>query len=276
MTTEMKVMRAFKAAGCILLAALCFFVCAKYFSSPDTFSGIMESIDDKVTTTLKLTASATAASAGITVIPGDIGTPIAERLAEFSEYGFFIVCILYAEKYLVTVLGEVAFKWILPPVFVLYAISLYTKSQRTPKLLVKIAVTSLALFAIIPLSIHFSDRIYETYEESIDSTIAQAEDLADETSLLNDAAGDQNIIQQIYSRFKTSANDLADRGAKLVNRFVESMAVMAVTSCLIPLAVLAFSLWIIKQILGFDIPLPKPHARGRHSGTGSTTQGDES
>ena len=53
------------AALCLILAAVSFFALAKMFSSADTFSGIMQSIDDKVSTTLKLTASATAASAGI-------------------------------------------------------------------------------------------------------------------------------------------------------------------------------------------------------------------
>ena len=264
-----KLIRILKAAGCILLAVLCFFVLAGLFSSPETFTRIIQSIDDKVSTTLKLTASATAASAGITVIPGDIGTPIAERLSEFSEYGFIILCILYAEKYLITVLGEAVFKYVLPLVLVCYAVTQFTRSQKTPKLLIKIAVVSLALFAIIPISIHFSDRIYETYEESIAATISQAEDLAEETSQLGEAEGDQNIIQRIYNQFKTSAGDLADRGAGLINRFVESMAVMTVTSCLIPLAVLSFSLWIIKQVLGFDIPLPKPRGglgRGKTGG----------
>ncbi len=258
-----KLLKVLKAVCCILLAVVCFFVFARLFSSPETFTRIIQSIDDKVSMTLKLTASATAASAGITVIPGDIGTPIAERLAEFSEYGFVIVCILYAEKYLVTVLGEAVFRYILPFVLVLLAIAQISNARRTPKLLIRIAVVSLALFAIIPVSIHFSDKIYETYEESIENTITQAENLAEDTSLLSEAEGDQNIIQQIYNRFKTSASDLADRGAQLINRFIESMAVMTVTSCLIPLAVLALSLWIIKQFLGFDVPMPKPRGAYR-------------
>ena len=247
------------AALCLILAAVSFFALAKMFSSADTFSGIMQSIDDKVSTTLKLTASATAASAGITVIPGDIGTPIAERLADFSEYGFIIVCILYAEKYLLTILGEAAFKWILPPVLLILAGTFFTNSRKVSKILIKIAITSLALFAIIPISIHFSDRIYETYQESIDSTISQAESLTEETAQLEEANGDQNALQSIFGRLKSSTSDLAERGAKLINRFIESMAIMTVTSCLIPLAVLMLSLWIIKQLLGVDIPMPKPH-----------------
>ena len=53
---------------------------------------------------------------------------------------------------------------------------------------------------------------------------------------------------------------------------------MIVTSCVIPLLVLFFSLWIINQVFGFSIPAPsrhprlRPHLPGPHRrlGNGST------
>ena len=258
MTTEKKLNIALKAAVCVLIALVSIFVLGRLFSTPDTYSGIIASIDEKVSTTLKLTASATAASAGITAIPDDIGTPIAERLADFSEYGFLIVCVLYAEKYLLTILGSAVFLWIIPAVCILYALTFFLHTKRMPTLLIKIAVVSIALFGVIPLSIHISDRIYDTYQVSIDNTISQAEELTEETSLLGDAGESENAIKAVFDFLKTSASGLADKGARLVNRFIESMAVMVVTSCIIPLLVLFFSLWIIKQLLGFDIPLSRP------------------
>ena len=116
-----------------------------------------------------------------------------------------------------------------------------------PTLLIKIAVVSIALFGVIPLSIHISDRIYATYQVSIDNTISQAEELTEETSLLGDAGESENAIKAVFDFLKTSASGLADKGARLVNRFIESMAVMVVTSCIIPLLVLFFSLWIIHE-----------------------------
>ena len=55
----------------------------------------------------------------------------------------------------------------------------------------------------------------------------------------------------------------ADRGAEILNRFIESLAVMIVTSCVIPILVLLFSLWIINQVFGFSIPTPSRHPRLR-------------
>ena len=81
-------------------ALLSFCVIAKYTASPTMKinAHAIQSLDDKKTTALELTAAATAASAAITFIPGDAGTPIADKLADlssppmhFTELAFLIV-----------------------------------------------------------------------------------------------------------------------------------------------------------------------------------------
>ena len=263
------------AVGCILIAALSFFFLAGILSSPETYSGIIRSIDDKVETVLKLTASSTAASAGITAIPGDAGTPIAEKLADFSEYGILILCVLYAEKYLLSILGSGVFKFIIPIACMLYPLGFFRDLEGIKPILKKIAIVSLALYFVIPLSVHISDRIYETYQASIDNTISAAEDLAEDAVIAGSSAEDQNAIQRIWSALSESASSLAERGAEILNRFIESLAVMIVTSCVIPILVLLFSLWIINQVFGFSIPAPsrhprlRPHLPGPHRTLGS-------
>ena len=264
--------------ACILIAALSFFYLAGILSSPETYSGILRSIDDKVQTVLKLTASSTTASAGITAIPGDAGTPIAEKLADFSEYGILILCVLYAEKYLLSILGSGVFKFIIPIACVLYPLGFFRDLEGIKPILKKIAIVSLALYFVIPLSVHISDRIYDTYQASIDTTITAAEDLAEDATLAGSTAEDQNAIQRIWGYLSESASSFAERGAEILNRFIESLAVMIVTSCVIPLLVLFFSLWIINQVFGFSIPAPsrhprlRPHLPGPHRrlGNGST------
>lgn len=249
--------------ACILIAALSFFFLAGILSSPETYAGIIRSIDDKVETVLKLTASSTAASAGITAIPGDAGTPIAEKLADFSEYGILILCVLYAEKYLLSILGSGVFKFIIPIACILYPIGFFRDLEGIRPILKKIAIVSLALYFVIPLSVHISDRIYDTYQASIDNTISAAEDLAEDATLAGSSAEDQNAIQRIWGYLSESASSFADRGAEILNRFIESLAVMIVTSCVIPILVLLFSLWIINQVFGFSIPAPSRHPRLR-------------
>ena len=267
MNDENKLALILKSMLCLALAAVSFFVLGRLLSAPETYAGIFQSIDDKVQSVLKLTASSTAASAGITAIPGDAGTPIAEKLADFSEYGILILCVLYAEKYLLTILGSGVFRFIIPAACILFPLSFFRRLEGLKPILSKIAIVSLALYFVIPLSVHVSDRIYETYQASIDSTISAAEELADDTNQLSEAGADQNAIQKVLGVLSEGAAGIADRGAELLNRFMESLAVMIVTSCVIPLLVLAFSLWIINQVLGTRISVRRPrlgpHIPGR-------------
>ncbi|MBR3585597.1 MAG: hypothetical protein IKO00_06240, partial [Oscillospiraceae bacterium] len=148
-------------------------------------------------------------------------------------------------------------------------------------ILKKIAIVSLALYFVIPLSVHISDRIYETYQASIDNTISAAEDLAEDAAIAGSSAEDQNAIQRIWSALSESASSFAERGAEILNRFIESLAVMIVTSCVIPILVLLFSLWIINQVFGFSIPAPsrrprlRPHLPGPHRTLGSGSAATE-
>ena len=70
---------------CILLATwlligiLSFTVVGKYAAAPEFHQATITSLDEKKNTVLELTMAATATSAVITLLPGDIGTPIAER-----------------------------------------------------------------------------------------------------------------------------------------------------------------------------------------------------
>lgn len=262
--------------GSVLLAVISFFIAGRFLSMPQTYSNILQSIDDKVQSVLKLTASSTAVSVGITAVPGDIGTPIAEKFADFSEYGILILCVLYAEKYLMTILGSAVFKYIIPVVCVLFILCAVRGSEGFKAMLIKIAAVSLALYCVIPLSVHVSNLIYETYQASIDDTISEAEDLVDETAAISEAGEDQNAIQQVLNFFSDSTSGVIDRAADILNSFIESLAVMIVTSCLIPLLVLVFSMWMINQVLGNQIPLPRPRRRLRSWTRRGTVVGSDS
>ena len=91
----------------LALAAASLTVGRAWLTSADTYAGCIESLDEKKATVMSLTAAATAASAAITVIPDDIGTPIAQKLADLSAWLMLILGTLYLEKYLLTLIGGV-------------------------------------------------------------------------------------------------------------------------------------------------------------------------
>lgn len=245
----------------LVLAALvsCLLLADKAMAQ-ETYQATIASIDDKVETVLKLTATSTVASAGISAIPGDTATPIAEKLADFTEYFLLILCVLYSEKYLLTVIGAGVFKILVPLACGLFIAGMFWNPGVLKRLGFKMALFGLAIFLAIPTSVRVSDMIYDTYRASINETIAEAEEFTEETAELSETT-DAGIISTILNKLSETASSLSNRAAEIMNRFVESLAVMIVTSCVIPLVVLLFFLWLIRVVTGIQISLPAPGTR---------------
>lgn len=236
----------------IAFALLAFFPLAQKASDPGRYTEYTKSLDEKTETVLKLMAASTVTSAGISAIPGDTATPIAEKLADFSEYFLLILCVLYAEKYLLTIIPLGVFRALIP----LTCLSFIAGRIWNPRFMdrqgFKLLLISLVMLIVIPLSIKTSDLIYNTYRQSIESTIASAEQLSDETSELA-AAEDTGMLRSILNRLSETRDSITEKASGVMNRFVESLAVMIVTSCVIPILVLLFFVWLIKQLTGVDV-----------------------
>lgn len=109
----------------------------------------------------------------------------------------------------------------------------------------------LAIYAVIPVSVHVSKMIYSTYQESIDATIDEANDLADESEAAKDDDKDSKKSKDSESSFIDKAKDAvnsvkntlsvtADSVKNMVNKFIDGLAVLIVTTCLIPVLVIVF------------------------------------
>lgn len=242
------------AAVLVFAALVSMLLMAGWASNQETHAAAIASIDNKVQTVLKLTATSTVASAGISAIPGDTATPIADKLADFTEYFLLVLCVLYSEKYLLTIIGMGTFRILIPLACSLGILSLFWNPKVMQRMALKIAAFGLALFIVIPCSVKVSDMVYETYQGSIQTTIAEAESFSEDTSALSEAKS-ENLLEAILSKLSTTAGELSNRAAKLLNRFLESLAVMIVTSCVIPVLVLLFFIWLVKLLTGLNIPM---------------------
>lgn len=257
---------------CIVIALVSNIVLAKNYSSPESTVNkkTITYLDEKKTTALELCAGATALSAAITLIPGDTGTPIAEKLTDLSGYFLIVVSAIYLEKYLLTILGALTFRWLIPAAMI--AIALYFGIRRDFfwKFGVKILIFGLAVYAVIPVSVHVSQLIYNTYQESIDTTLAETENLISQTeenaqsSTESDQnSGDEGFFAGLVDKAKDTIEQAKDTASiateqfkYMLNKFIDGLAVLIVTTCLIPILVMVFFVWIVKMILGTAITQP--------------------
>ena len=236
----------------VLLALFSFLILGNKCSAPETHAATTASLESEINTVLKLTAASTGMSAGLSLLPGDAATPISEKFADFTEYFLVILCVLYAEKYLLTIIGAGTFKILIPIASLLLVGGLFAHKQGLKRLSIKLAVFGIAMYIAIPLSVKVSDAIYTAYDASINETISAAEQITQTTEEFGNTE-DEGLIQQIMDKLSVTAEGLTERATQALNNFVESLAVMMVTSCIIPILVILFFIWLIKMLTGFDV-----------------------
>ena len=240
----------------LILALISMLVLTRISTSRDFHAKTIASLDDKKSTVMELTAASTAASAALTLLPGDTATPIAEKLADMSTYFLIVLCAIYVEKYLVTMTGYAAFLILIPLGCVLYAAGTGLGRHTWERIAKKLALFGIAIALVIPASVKVSDLIEHTYQSSIQDTVDAAKKATQEIQSSSDEQQDSDssdnsgVLSGIISGIKNGVSDISDKLEAVLNNFIEALAVMLVTSCVIPVLVLVFFFWLAKNMLG--------------------------
>ena len=258
-----------------IIALVSFFAVAEIASSPEAHTKTIETLDNKKDTVMGLVGASGASSTAISLLPGDAGTPIAEKLVDLSSGFLFVVAAIYLEKYLLTIIGFFTFKILVPVGCVLLIVALALREHdyigwALAQIAAKIVVFGIAMYLVVPVSVFVSGMIERTYESSIQETIETAEET---TAKIEEATNEETEQQDLWttitqipdtiSQIPDELSSLVAEGQKALNEFMEALAVMIVTSCVIPLLVLLFFLWLVKVILGVNIDMPMRMLRPR-------------
>lgn len=251
----------------IIAALLSEFVGRPHFENVETWSGTIEVIDAKKNNVLALTTSTIALSAAISTLPDDTGTPVAEQLTQLSGNLGIVLAVLYLEKYLLTILGFLSLGVLGPAAFVLLAISLLAHGRLSTGhtlfiLGIRLLLIGVIAIAVVPASVWVTQRIDETYQISISQE--ESEGSAEE-SKPTDSESQENKnfwdsiasgAAQLVSNLKDGIKSVTDGVVEQVTNLIEGAIVMIVTSCLVPLLVLAVFLWMGHSLMGIDVSAP--------------------
>lgn len=226
---------------------------------PKRYENTIASIDEELSGVLKLSALTTGISATITAIPDDIGTPIAEHLMTLTTLLLVVIITLFFEKYSLTLIGKLIFIIVLPIIIGMFGAGALKHSK---KLLLKsingFLIASL-IFLAIPLSVNLSNEIKKIYEFSLDNTLAEAENAKEKTDEVTsgDPDDDKNFIEGAISKVTDAISSTVMGGLyaaeNFLNTLTESLAILIVTSCVIPMIVLAIFIWMIKKLIEIDL-----------------------
>lgn len=251
-------------AGSIILALTIILSCTVIgtkLTDPATYSHTIEVLDHNRTTVLGLTAASAAASAAVSALPEDICSPLAQEISDFTTYFMAILSVIYLEKYLITILAAAACYLLIPLGCSALLINCFFTKGMLQKIGTKFIVFGVAVLLAIPTSVWVSDQINAIYSESIEITVQSANAVSE--NLIGEASVENEESTSVIDELKTRLGDLSGSVAgvieqfkNLLNRFIEATAVMVVTTCLIPILVIVFFVWIVKTLFNVQIVLP--------------------
>ncbi len=246
----------------VLLALLSFFVIADSVWIKDLNKGLVRALDIKKTTVASLAATAVATSTSITLIPGDIGTPIAENLANMTNYLVIIFGAIWLQKYLVGIASFLFFKLLLPISCLLFAGNVFWKNESIRKFAIRIFLFGGLFFILLPTSVAVSQHIEKSYESSVEQTIKEAE--KDNSSIQKKAEEDQDLWSKVTSFVSDAYQGTMDKVQKTMSNLLDAVAVLIVTTCVIPILVFFIFAWMVKLIFGLNYQIKVPRLGRKH------------
>lgn len=249
-----------KVIAVVLLAALLIVsvaVFSKAAGDPARYVKTLASLDAREKTVLEMTAASAAAATAIAAVPGDATTPVADELADLASYFVVIMTVVIVEKYLVAVIGYAAYAYLIPAGCVLGIVGTLLGKGPWKRWAIKLGVCGLLISLAIPFSMGVSELIEAKADVTFEATLDEAQQITEEINENTDEEG--NFITKAWDKITGGISGLADRGEELFVDFLESIAVLLATSCVIPIAVLLAALWAIKTFFGVSFHMPASH-----------------
>ncbi len=235
-------------------------------------SSSVTSLDESKQTVTDFTAAALGLSVAITFLPDDIGSSLADALTELDKYFVLILVAIFLEKLLVTSGIDLVFRWILPAACILWMFSgllLLCKgsevTHRFPHLkrfssysaalqgfAKKLLILCVAMVLTVPCGTHLANTVGAQYQEYVQQTV---EETGSATASITDnvTAGDDDatILERITGAVSSvidGVKDLADYCKTALQKFMNSIAILLITTCVIPVLTFLFLLWVMKNL----------------------------
>ena len=285
----------------VALAIVSAIFVANWASKPETHATSIASLDGKAKTVTGLAAASTAAAGMLSLLPGDAGTPIAEKLVDLGSDFLVVMAAIYLEKYLLTIFGLAAFRILIPIACACFVGVLWLPwnwKEAASRLGARMLLFGIAVAIVVPASIGVSDMIERTYSADIAHAEAIANELGEtdlaelealeETAAEDDPAGSEqgstsllgtlvgwatgageavvDTVTGAVDSVSGAAAGFVETARETLNEMIEALAVLIVTNCVIPIVVLLFFVWLVNTILGTNLYVPLRGPRPMHGG----------
>lgn len=257
---------AVKILSLLLIAALSYFVAAARVPETGFVKDSLESVEDSSATVMKFSAATLSTSLAISALPDDFATPLADSLADMNVYFIAILVVLFLEKILIRYGIKAAFAILVPLACLAGVLSAATKRELFRALAIRLCVLGLAAAFVVPCSTHLTAIVASDLTAYVNDTIEETEDGSGKLGeAMEGGAADRTIFEKLSDLFETAIHDISDlmlHFQNTIRRCMNSIAILILTNCLMPLLTFFILRWILREFFQIAIPLP-PAGRRR-------------
>ncbi len=268
-----------KVAGVLLmvfLAVFSYFVCATKVPQMSVFTDSVSTLEDTKETVAKFSVATLGAAVAITLLPDDYATPLADELADLSKYFILILGMVFFEKLLVLEGIPLVFQLVIPFVCALFAIYIVTRIDAVKTIASKILVLALTLIVVVPAGTRLSNTLCSDYMTYVEETI---EDATTGTDKVNEISAsdttDKGFFDKVSSAFQTAISgikELYEYFRSIVKRCITSVAILIVSTCVIPVLTCLLLVWVLNQLFQFQTVRVITKEAPRKKASGETTR----
>lgn len=246
-----------KILALILMAVVSFCILANKVPECKWVDETKASLEESRTTIMEFSGATIATSLAMSALPDDFASPLANTLTDMNKYFVFIFAVLFVEELIVVEGIKIAFSYMIPIACLLYGLSIIFNKELFKRFAVKIAVLGVAVVAVVPLSTHFTEAVCDDYLAYVDETIAEADAGA---AKVNDAmmtsSEESTIFDKLSAAFENAIKDvtmLIEYFNNVIKKCVNSVAIMLVTTFVLPMLVLFFFRWLLNELFSLNL-----------------------
>ena len=245
-----------KLLAIILALILIIFVGRPVATSRKTYETETEYLDEKMANANMLALGTGSASFVVSMLPDDTGTAISNELASFTRYLMIVISAILLEKYLLVTIGWVGMGIAIVSClfFFLALISKDETKIKWKEYAVRALIFSICIVFIIPVGCRCGKAIETANADSINRALEDARNANTIVESMPEVK-DKNFFQKVGDFFAgiwDSAKQAYEWAKSVLNNFMASIAVMLVTTIVIPVLMLLCFIWAVKFLTKRD------------------------
>ncbi len=252
----------------ILIAALTFFFLAAEIPETEFIKDSIESIEDSNDTVMRFSAATLSTSLAISALPDDFATPLAESLSDMNIYFVAILVVLFLEKILILYGVKLTLTIILPIACGIGILSVLLKSDIIKSFAIRLSILGLAVALVVPCSTQLTKVVAADLTAYVEETIVDTEDGAGKLNeAMDGSTEEQTMFERLSELFQTAMDGVSDlmlHFQNTIRKCMNSIAILILTNCLMPLLSFFILRWVLKETFQLAIPLP-PMKRRHHA-----------